>query len=124
LYVDNGTPYVPETVPSTDNYVAPYTPSPIKPEYLKQNEASDSDSSIVSKISGWKGSLEDKFNNSWLGKTDQKILNSLGIDSTPTDFAEKSVGNSMIVLNPALGKIQKVHRSLCSSVCCINGAIE
>ncbi len=125
-YVDNGTPYVPETVPSTDNYVAPYTPSPIKPEYLKQNEASDSDSSIVSKISGWKGSLEDKFNNSWLGKTDQKILNSLGIDSTPTDFAEKSVGNSMIVLNPALGSnVQKgaAASTVVLGTAAINGAI-
>ncbi len=133
--VDNGTPYVPETVPSTDNYVAPYTPSPIKPEYLKQNETvvndpvgdfSDSTSSIVSKVSGWKGSLEDKFNNSWLGKTDQKILNTLGIDSTPTDFAEKSVGNSMIVLNPTLGsKVQKgaAASTVVLGSAAINGAI-
>ncbi|OPY19193.1 MAG: hypothetical protein A4E23_01276 [Methanomethylovorans sp. PtaU1.Bin073] len=134
-YVDNGTPYVPEQVPSADNYVAPYTPSPIKPEYLKQNETvvndpvgdyTNSASSIVSKVSGWKGSLEDKFNNSWLGKTDQKILNSLGIDSTPTDFAEKSVGNSMIVLNPALGSnVQKgaAASTVVLGSAAINGAI-
>ncbi|WP_321418189.1 hypothetical protein [uncultured Methanomethylovorans sp.] len=130
-YVDNGTPYVPEKVPSTEGYEVPYTPSPVKPEYMKQQDAIITDpagkyvdgaSSIVSKVTGWKDSVEDKFNNSWLGKTDQKILNAIGIDSTPTDIAVKSVG----VVNPALNS--NVWKGAAASTvvlgsAAINGAI-